>query len=321
MAWRVIQGDAREKIWELEPNSVDMVMTSPPYYGLRDYGCKEQIGLEASPEEYIEQLLLVFDGVARALKPTGTCWVNIGDTYYGGGQGHKPSEKSIYAERGRIPDRPDRNGTRRRDGWKRRKQLLDIPARFSIAMQERGWILRNKIVWYKPNAMPSSARDRFSNCYEFLFFFTLSEQYWFDLDTVRVPHSPATLRRGPSIRQVGANGSVQYRGENTEGRKRKAQDGKPLFNPLGRNPGDVWTIPTCPFPGAHFAVYPEALCEKPILAGCPPGGTVLDPFAGRGTTLMVAERLGRHSIGIELNPAYVEMIRRSMETVQWPMFA
>ncbi|MGE5594146.1 MAG: DNA-methyltransferase, partial [Betaproteobacteria bacterium] len=185
MSWRVIQGDARERIWELEPNSVDMVMTSPPYYGLRDYGCAEQIGLEASPEEYIEQLLLVFDGVARALKPTGTCWVNIGDTYYGGGQGHKPSNKSIYASRDRIPDRPGRNGTRRRDGWKRRKQLLNIPARFSIAMQERGWILRSRVIWHKPNAMTESAQDRPSRDYEDVFLFSKRERYYWDREAVR----------------------------------------------------------------------------------------------------------------------------------------
>ncbi|MDI6908025.1 MAG: site-specific DNA-methyltransferase [Thermoanaerobacterales bacterium] len=291
-------GDALTVLRQLPAASVDAVVTSPPYWNLRDYGVRGQIGLEKEPEDYVRRLLEVFTEVRRVLKVTGSCWVNLGDTYWGGGQGHDPSERSIYAGRDHLPERPGRAGTRRRDGWKQRKQLLLIPARLAIAMQEAGWILRNDVIWHKPNGMPVSCKDRLSNRHEHLFHFVLRERYYYDLDAIRVPWEGSDLRRrwgrpgdysDTARGRIPKCGTEEYRqwyhkerekrswhdhendaqmgfGHQGRGLERK----QPLPHPDGKNPGDVWSIPVKPFPGHHFATMPPGLVERCLQATTSP---------------------------------------------------
>lgn len=371
-------GDAADVLRTLPKASVDCVVTSPPYWQLRDYHVDGQLGLEAIPEEFIEKLASVFDAVRRVLKPTGSVWVNLGDTY-------------------------------------RDKQLLLIPARFALAMQQRGWILRNDIVWHKANAMPSSCVDRLSNRYEHLFHFVQRKQYFYDLDAIRVPWSGTDLRRRKGgigrysdiasgripefgteeyrrwYREQREKGSwVDHSNDRTMGFGHQKREGGNAYtylpHPDGKNPGDVWEIATEPFAGAHFATFPTKLVEPCILATaspmvCPvcgapwervrektghvnkrehahvprtnttktdssgwapawrgtdefrptcrcPGndgsqaGVVLDPFGGSGTTSLVAAKLGRNSIYIDLNPEYMRMAveRLRAETSQMDLF-
>jgi site-specific DNA-methyltransferase (cytosine-N4-specific) len=262
----ILQGDALTMLRTLPSESIHMAITSPPYWNLRDYHVSGQLGLERSYDEYITKPCDVFDEVHRVLRPDGTCWVNLADSYSGTG-GYK-SPKMLNAKMRRLghlnPGTPHSDIPR--------KSLCLIPYRFAIAMVRRGWILRNTIIWHKPSAIPESMKDRFTIDFEYLFLFSKSPQYAFQQQ-----FEPATER---GIRQGQA---------------------------YVRNKRCVWSIPTQGFAGDHCAVYPEALVEVPIKAGCPVGGVVLDPFLGSGTTALVAERLNRRWIGIELNPAYVAM--------------
>lgn len=319
-SYRVLVGDAREHLRTLPEASVQTCITSPPYYGLRSYlrpdhpDHARELGHEPTPAEYVQDLVAVFREVQRVLRPDGTCWVNLGDAYAGSGRGawSKPSAavKETY-----IPDPATLPTTR---GDRPAKNLLMLPARFALAMQDDGWILRSKIVWVKGNAMPSSVQDRPTNCYEEIFLFSQHPRYYYDAAAIAEPM------------KVGDNGSYFDRGKTgtvhtNQGRDRRNKQaalGKRTyvgFNerwqaqgvaPLTRNRRDAWIINTQPYPEAHFAVRPEKLVELMVLAGCPVGGTVLDPFAGSGTTLAVANRLGRHAVGIELNPDYVPLLGR-----------
>lgn len=261
----ILEGDALTMLRTLLDESIQMTITSPPYWNLRDYHIQGQLGLEQSYEEYIGKLCDVFDEVKRVLRPDGTAWVNLADSYSGSGKG-PPSMVNKKLERFGciIPPTP------RSDIPK--KSLCLIPFRFAIEMLRRGWLLRNVIVWQKPNALPESVRDRFTIDYEYLFFFAKSPRYYFQ-QQFEPSSQPITVHDRP--RQ--------------------------------RNKRCVWRIPTKGFAGNHFATYPEALLETPIMASCPVGGVVLDPFFGSGTTAVVAERLGRRWLGIELNPDYVQM--------------
>lgn len=249
----------------LPDEHVHMAITSPPYWRVRDYMATSQIGLEESTEEYITTLCQVFDEVRRVLRSDGTCWVNIADRYSGSNRGF--SFNGILGTKAQY-FLPKALPPRREEGFAH-KSLCLIPFRFAIAMVNRGWILRNTIIWQKPNAIPESVQDRFTVDFEYLFFFVKSKHYWF------------------------------------------AQQQEPAKEPPWvRNKRSVWPISTKAFSGNHFAVYPEALLETPIKAGCPKGGIVLDPFLGSGTTALVAQRLGRRWIGIELNAEYVQLARR-----------
>lgn len=416
--------DALAGLKKLPDESVDCVMTSPPYWAMRDYGLTPQVwggdencnhefevirtgrpnasggagslkdtnresrhaetsycakcgawrgslGLESDYERYLDHLILIFDEVRRVLKATGTLWVNFGDTYAGSWGSYSQSKQTKMQQR---------NGTS--SSWPRRaysdatfrppssfpqlvprRSLCQIPARFAIRMAEEGWILRNDIIWHKPNHMPASVKNRLTCSWEHLFFFVKSEKYFFDLDAVRVPHTsvsrprktPPRLRPSPNLsglrlppnpgeprsfhpngknpgdfwniaaetRTLGAilgnSGAVKVPGgagwvghpQGGQARILREQDPRWL-SPKGKNPGDVWEINTMPFKGAHFAVYPEALCERPIKAGCPPGGLVVDPFIGAGTTAIVTRRLGRRFIGFELNPEYVAIAKQRL---------
>ncbi|HLS49345.1 MAG TPA: site-specific DNA-methyltransferase [Actinomycetaceae bacterium] len=288
-------GDALDVLRRMDAGSVDCIVTSPPYYGLRDYGVDGQLGAEASPAEYVENMRALFAEARRVLADDGTLWLNLGDSYSGYhgnkrvGDGPAPSDKPGYRENMRIS----------LPGGVPPKNLLGIPWRVAFALQDDGWILRNDIIWHKPNAMPESVTDRLSTRHEHLFLFSKSRRYWFDLDAIRVPPGESRNPAAVSPRKYGhiqmGKGSI-----NTDG-----------WNAGPVNPGDVWTIPTVPFPGAHFAVFPPALAERCILAGGKPGGTVLDPFSGSGTTGLAAAKHGRRYVGIDLNADYLDLSLRT----------
>jgi len=430
---KIICGDALEVLKQMPSDSVDCIITSPPYWGLRDYGeatckvwggdpdckheweyhdgkklrgvddgkwkesissahlsggafCKKcgawygQLGLEPTLDMYIEHLLEITAELKRVLKPTGTLWWNHGDSYFGGHPGgsiHGEICGNRYGDKSMIPQQKEGRPQGSPIYRKMEKCLVMQNYRLILHMiDEQGWILRNIIIWYKPNHMPSSVKDRFTNAYEPVFMLTKSKKYWFDLDAVRVPHSEATIKR-------------QKYGWDLENAKwAKTKDGSPVSqehnpygmpHPLGKNPGDLWEIPTEAFPDAHFATFPKRLVEPMVKASCPQwickkcgfireritkteyikhrpsggeylrkdvgekraktgnwgtmannliaerytigwtdcgcgagwdSGIVLDPFAGSGTTCLVAKKLGRHYIGIELNPEYVKMAKK-----------
>lgn len=322
---RILAGDAATALGRLLPESVDCVVTSPPYYALRDYGVTDQLGREARVEDWVRDLRTVCRGIARVLKPTGSLWLNLGDTYSRTSRAGAPA-----------------------------KSLLAAPERLLVELLADGWICRNKVVWAKPNPLPQSARDRLSPTYEVIYFLTRGPRYFFDLDAIRVPHRSAQ-RAG---RSHPAEAGRTYQGGNG-GLGRLKAAGR-VGHAAGKNPGDVWTVPTASFRGAHFATFPEALIERPILASCPERicvqcdrswrrpirtltvherkgtrtvrkvgpltrcacfapsrpGIVLDPFCGTGTTCAVAERLGRDWLGIELNPAFVELAEQRLAAVR-----
>jgi DNA modification methylase len=292
----LLLGDALETLRTLPDNSVDCCVTSPPYYGLRDYGIDGQYGIESSPAEYVETMRQVFGEVRRVLAKDGTCWINVGDSYSGGNRTTYDADSATKSVRSKG------HGVARPVTGLPGKNLLGMPWRLAFALQDDGWILRNAIVWEKPNAMPESITDRLSTRYEQIFLFARSGRYWFDLDAIREPTTG-----GAHARSAAANARWIEKTREVNG----GMSGAPSKT-LGalketRNPGDVWSIPTQPYPEAHFAVFPSDLPIRCIKAGCKPGGTVLDPFSGSGTTGDAARRLGRKYIGIDLNPAYHDL--------------
>lgn len=431
---QVLCGDCVEVMKTLPNESVDMSMFSPPYWGLRDYGIIGQIGLEEHPSKYVEKMVEVCQEVKRVLKKTGSMYIVIGDTYFGGGahSGTKSMGKLAtlkvrkeFESTGEMIGFGLKNWVGIKDnGWLQPKQLLGIPWRVTVALQEDGWILRNDIIWHKPNCMPSSVKDRLTNSYEHIFHFVKSRKYYYDLDAIR--EKPISVKpsgnkqRKPSLQprnsHVGRSipwdpmkKAKQYRRRDstfqivpTESPHRSSKDvigryegkfegfgekaekyGSPrarnervvnkvgmhhgssltkgrachyesqqiednpegknpgdvikwtsipgqapqgnfghggthgnLFdNPNGKNPADFWNITTKPFKGAHFAVYPEEVCIKPIKSSCPQKGVVLDLMCGSGTTLVVAKKLGRNYIGIELNGDYIIIAKKRLATI------
>lgn len=434
---RIIHGDALQVLKKIPKDSVDMVMTSPPYWGLRNYGadaCKVwdgkpgcrhewvegsvyydkprhgmnsvtmgvssvageassgpapesmfchkcgawygQLGLEPSPEMYVKHLLEIFREVRRVLKPTGSFYLNMGDTYAGSNCGsHDHREKSKnFNGRKQYGSKYGKAASQAGVSIPR-KSLCMVPERVALVMVDEGWILRNKIIWHKPNPMPSPVKDRLNNTWEYLFHFVKKQRYYYDLDAIREPHKTASLERtrrkwdghrepGTSWQGMDISKMCHPKGKNpgdfVSTRKRDKIDSQktmrmrsapepgeknafnpkgknpgdfvkhdvavgrignfsysdPLhtraYNPDGKNPGDVFEITTKPFHGAHFAVYPEELCIKPIKSSCPLDGIVLDPFCGAGTTCLVAKKLGRNFIGIEINEKYCEMARKRL---------
>jgi len=304
---KIICGDAKRILQKLPDESIDCVVTSPPYWALRDYGAKGQIGLEASFEEYIETLCGVFDEVKRVLKRKGTCWVNMGDTY--SMQGNTKGRWSGYLQSKRSTRAIASKATRPHTALPR-KCILQIPARFAIEMINRGWILRNEIIWWKPNVMPSSAKDRFTVDFEKMFFFVKGRYYYFaqQFEPLR---NPARLQR-PLVTPQGKKKRVYGDAYVSAINPHTAEASRRRMLRRGRNKRCVWPIATRPYRGNHFAVYPPQLVETPIKAGCPKGGIVLDPFIGSGTTAIVARVLGRKFIGIELNPEYVAMAQKRL---------
>jgi DNA modification methylase len=302
-------GDAFQVLRTLPPESVHCVVTSPPYYGLRDYGEPGQYGLEATPAEYVETLRRVFAEVRRVLAADGTLWLNLGDSYARGNTGQGNAGPSSKLQGGTRPSfRQDGAACvpTKRSGSLPDKNLLGIPWRVAFALQDDGWILRNRIVWHKTNGMPESVKDRLASRSEDLFLFAKAPTYWFDLDPIREPHAEVSIARAAPHRADpgrAAREGLPYAGVASPQSLRLDQ----MNHAAGRNPGDVWSIPTQPFPDAHFAVMPRDLAERCVLAGCRPGGAVLDPFAGSGTTGMVALKHGRRFVGIDLSAKYLKL--------------
>jgi len=289
----ILIGDVRQRLRQLADESVHMTVTSPPYFGLRDYGCAGQIGLEATPDAYVDELVRVFRELRRVLRSDGTLWLNIGDSYAGSGKGGNPGHSEHVKQQRNLGSLTVRERVQDTPGLAAKQRLM-IPARVALALQADGWWLRDEVIWHKPNPMPISVTDRTTPAHEMLYMFSKSARYHFDMEAVKEPR--ADLRK--------TDGSKKQSERNRGGR----DDGftKPNGIEMGdtRQPRSVWSIPTRPFKGAHFATFPPDLVRPCIKAGCPAGGTVLDPFFGAGTTGLVAAELSRNCIGIELNPEY-----------------
>lgn len=306
---KIICGDALETLKTLPAESIDCVVSSPPYWMLRDYRVSGQIGLESSIEEYLERLLAVFAEVRRVLKPTGTVWINFGDTYAHstkGGQQNSPRGDLFdsLSERAALPKlKPVLNVPA--------KSLCLIPERFAVRMIESGWILRNQIIWHKPNAMPQSVRDRFTVDFEKIFFFVKERRYYFErqFEPLKNPEEMRRRFSNPFAKREYWQITRKRSAVDVKAMKRAQQ----AILKRGRNKRCVWTIGTGAANGRHFAVYPPQLVETPIWAGSPTGGIVLDPFIGSGTTAIVARRLGRNFIGIDVNPAYVKLAQKRLK--------
>lgn len=280
-------GDCLDVLSTLPAASVDCVVTSPPYFGLRDYGVDGQHGMEASPAEYVETMRAVFAEARRVLADDGTLWLNLGDSY-ASASGGAPQSGNTSTTGGARFSRP------RSQDYVPPKNLLGIPWRVAFALQDDGWILRNDIIWHKPNAMPESVKDRMSTTHEHVFLMTKSSRYWFDLDAVREERKHERPPRE-------ANKHATDRGDARYGGNVRSMNATGEYQTPGRNPGDVWTIPTQPFPEAHYAVMAPGIARRCVTAGCKPAGVVLDPYHGAGTTGMVATQLGHRYVGIELS--------------------
>ena len=304
----IIIGDCLEVMKTLPEKSVQTCVTSPPYWGLRDYGVDGQLGLEKTPDEYVAKMVAVFREVRRVLKDDGTLWLNLGDTYAANRNGSPcPAETLAGGVSGRgdkVANRGRESGfTPNRDpashGLKH-KDLVGIPWRVAFALQADGWYLRQDIIWHKPNPMPESVTDRCTKAHEYIFLLSKAEQYYYDADAVK---EEATGRTDV--------GKMSFRaGMNAGGWKDAERDKQSTSH---RNRRSVWTVSTRPFKEAHFATYPPKLIEPCILAGSREGDTVLDPFNGAGTTGLVSCQHGREYIGIELNPDYAEIATRRID--------
>ena len=301
---KIICADAAAGLKTLPQESVQMCVTSPPYYGLRDYGTDGQIGVEQTPREYIDRLIEVFVEVYRVLKPDGTFWLNISDSYAGSGKGPMSIQvagngknKNLYDMKSRIYEVPKR--------WEniKPKDMIGIPWMLAFALRDFGYYLRSDIIWHKTNCLPESVKDRPSKSYEHIFLFAKSPKYYFDYKAIQEPIKEVTAARYTR----GRSGKAKYSGtQASQGIDRKT-DAVMEETRQYRRKRDVWEVSTNTYRmDEHFAMFPERLIEPCILAGSRPGDTVLDPFFGSGTTGAVAKRFGREYIGIDLNPRYLE---------------
>lgn len=314
--WWIEHADVIDGLRSLPDESVHCVVTSPPYWGLRDYGVPGQIGLEPTHIEYVERMVEVFREVRRVLRRDGTLWLNLGDAFAGswGAQSREGySDDSSRLEGGsplsarQIAAHPQLSGgtgSNKRTPGLKPKDLIGLPWRVAFALQADGWWLRSDIVWHKPNPMPESVTDRPTKAHEYVFLMSKNSRYYYDAEAIA---EVAESEPGSVAGESGYAARAAAMGRAPSGNERP---GAIAFNRSTRNKRSVWTIATAPFAEAHFAVFPPALVEPCILAGCAQGGVVLDPFAGSGTTAMVALRHGRRAIGLELNAEYVELARR-----------
>lgn len=321
-------GDSREVLKSMSDQSVNCIVTSPPYYGLRDYGMDAQIGLEATPEEYVSEMVSLFREARRVLKDDGVFWLNIGDSYAGSGKGGNPPDSEHQKQKtnkGSLIGDTAReaavtNITRKTFEGIKAKDLIGIPWMLAFALRSDGWYLRQDIIWSKPNPMPESVRDRCTKAHEYVFMLTKSARYLYDAEAISEEatyaglegqdssgfkdpasfagkHGKKDKQRGHSRRHAGFNERWDKMTKEEQGSGR-------------RNKRSVWSIATRPFSEAHFATMAPELARICIMAGCPLGGTVLDPFGGAGTTALVADQLQRNAVIIELNPEYVSIAHR-----------
>ena len=385
---RLINGDVRQSLGKLESESVQCVVTSPPYWGLRDYGSEDQLGLEETPEQYIDNMVEVFREVKRVLRKDGTLWLNLGDSYAGGGRaGKNPEYKAKHTNFGKVQDMSTYTEPSKIPKGLKPKDLVGIPWRVALALQADGWWLRNDIIWSKPNPMPEPVKDRLTKSHEYIFLLTKSKSYYYDQEALKEPYSESSIERINQVTfesQTGGDkdyGKVSVHSKNTNSIRGTLEKFKENLG-SGRNRRSVWDITVKSYPGAHFATFPEEIPELCIKAGTSEGGcclecgmpynrivergekvssedykgegkkdyasalaenpsdvkrrtlesmrqviykgweagcscegvripcVVLDPFAGSGTTCAVASRLGRDSIGIELNEEYLKLARK-----------
>lgn len=318
MSVKILVGDVMERIAELTDESVHCVVTSPPYWGLRDYGTDGQLGLEATPEEHVERMVGVFREVRRVLRGDGTLWLNYGDSYAANtkGMGGEPNSPTLTGGRRTILEGQMMEPRHYKHGLKP-KDLVGMPWRVAFALQADGWYLRSDIIWAKPNPMPESVTDRPTKSHEHVFLLAKSQRYHYDADAVR---EDADLNR-VGQRQGRWGNAVKGDRAYAMGRVPSGNEanGTEVVGSETRNLRDVWTIATQPYPGAHFATFPPKLVEPCIKAGCPEDGTVLDPFGGAGTVGLVADQLGRDAVLIELNEEYARMAKRRIYE-DCPMF-
>ncbi|MCY1480423.1 DNA methylase [compost metagenome] len=337
---QILVGDCLELLRQMPDQSVHCCVTSPPYFGLRDYGVDGQIGLEETPAEFIGRLVEVFREVRRVLRDDGTCWVNMGDSYATGGRG---GGGSYMAERGdgAWKGRGEATGWRSAPAGLKHKDLMGMPWRLAFALQDDGWYLRQDIIWHKPNPMPESIRDRCTKAHEYLFLLSKSRRYYFDQAAISEPLAPSSVERlaqqgwdeqEGSDRVPGkTNGAMEAVGGKRSKRYSFARETKATAGEHGqkgqhrpdrpdidysdkRKKRSVWSVATVGFKGAHFATFPPDLIRPCILAGAPREGLVLDPFGGAGTTGLVAMQEGRRSILCELNPGYADIAQARLDT-------
>lgn len=392
MTVRILVGDVRDRLKELPDESVHCVVTSPPYFGLRDYGVDGQIGLEETPSAFVDVMVAVFAEVRRVLRKDGTLWLNLGDSYAGSwgaqSRGGAPSESSTLKGNGHVGGGPKLKGLSAiqidahpkrtqtgsiREAGLKPKDLIGVPWRVAFALQAAGWWLRQDIIWSKPNPMPESVRDRCTKAHEYLFLLSKGPRYHFDADAI----AEDSCKGDAGSRFDSGKTAIHQQGRSATGERPQARRAREIAEKVGltdehltairsvgitdagkaqttqagfgkndarvlalaaeakavlggyyrefliaerRNKRSVWEVTTQPFSEAHFATFPPALVEPCILAGCPKGGIVLDPFGGAGTTGLVADRLGRDAILIELNPEYAEIARKRIYG-DAPMFA
>jgi len=304
--------DSLEGLKIVPDNSVDCCVTSPPYYALRDYGVSGQIGLEDSPEDYVNQLVAVFTEVYRVLKPNGTLWLNIGDSYAGSGRGWG-GKNDLYSRNIQpLASFATKFSKPKKLQNYKNKDLIGIPWLLAFALKNAGWYLRQDIIWSKPNPMPESVTDRCTKSHEYLFLLSKSPKYYFDNQAIMEKAAydgRLTQTKSASKKYLANSTGLQPQSINNKEHKRWANqiDGQPA-----RQKRSVWTVCTYPENEAHFACFPQKLIVDCIKAGCPEGGIVLDPFMGSGTTAIVARKLGRNYIGFELNPHYIKIAERKL---------
>ena len=326
MTVRIITGDCREVLRTLEDQSVHCCVTSPPYFGLRDYGHSEQIGLEPTPGGFVAQLVGVFDEVRRVLRDDGTLWLNLGDSYARNarkGQ-HKPGDagkQNYIIERGngRAASGVDFSA----GGELKEKDLIGIPWATAFALRSAGWYLRRDIIWSKPNPMPESVEDRCTSSHEYIFHLSKSARYYYDKDAIAEPaiYAGLTGQDASGYKDAQLYDGKHKKSDKQRGHGRHHAGFNDRWDKMSRkeqcsgtrNKRSVWEVATKPFAEAHFATFPPDLIEPCIKAGCPVGGTVLDPFGGAGTTGLVADRLGRDAVLIEINPEYAALSERRFQ--------
>lgn len=323
MTYQILTGDTIEQMATLPEQSVQMSVTSPPYWGLRDYGVEGQIGLEESPAAYVEKMVEVMRGVWRVLRDDGTLWLNVGDSYNGsGGVGGAGKQHTNQGAVGRPDNRAGHVSLKPKD-------LCLIPYRLVLALQDDGWWVRSQIVWAKKSSMPESVRDRPTSAWEPIFLLTKSQKYFYDAEAVRQPgaQSSGPRRQRADLREQEGYNEAHFGNPPIRKRDRPQHASLPGRGDKDSNMGlhdgyngsptsnlrNVWHLGPEPFPDAHFATFPTEIPRRAILAGTKKGDTVLDPFMGSGTTLLVAEQLGRDSVGIELNPEYAAMAERRIQ--------
>ena len=326
--WRIINADVIEGLRSLDSGSVQTVITSPPYWGLRDYGIEGQLGMEPAPEEYVENIVGVFREVWRVLREDGTVWLNLGDSYAGswggygddlGGQRSKRTERYI---RGAYTDKKLRPPTSNLGIGLKPKDLCMIPARVALALQADGWWVRMDIIWSKPNPMPESVTDRPTKSHEYMFLLSKSARYYYDAEAIKEPATGNAHDRGdgvnpkakiPSGWDTNSGGHKGKIGRYPRPKQNESFSGAVTGLIENRNKRSVWTVPVMPYPGPHYATFPPKLIDPCVLAGSGPEDTILDPFCGTGVTGMVALRHGRRFIGIDLDPDSCEMARQRIE--------